>query len=52
MENKIEINGVWYVREDTIQDQLDYPEEFEIDLCFSEECCYETDKYSFQNQKE
>lgn len=45
MENRIEINGVWYVREDAITDPLDHLEE--IDLIFSEECCYETDKYCF-----
>ena len=47
MEDRIEINGVWYVREDTINDSLDYLEEEEMDLTFSEECCYETDKYCF-----
>lgn len=47
MENRIEINGVWYVREDDINDSLDHLEEEEIDLTFSEECCYETDKYCF-----
>ena len=47
MENRIEINGVWYVREDAITDPLDYLEAEEIDLIFSEECTYETDKYCF-----
>lgn len=47
MENRIEINGVWYVREDTITDPLDHLEAEVIDLTFSEECCYETDKYCF-----
>ena len=47
MENRIEINGVWYVREDTITDPLDHLETEVIDLTFSEECCYETDKYCF-----
>ena len=47
MENRIEINGVWYVREDAIDDPLDYIEEEEVDITFSEECCYETYKYSF-----
>ena len=47
MENRIEINGVWYVREDAITDSLDHLEAEEMDLTFSEECCYETDKYSF-----
>ena len=47
MENRIEINGVWYVREDAITDPLDHLETEEIELTFSEECCYETDKYCF-----
>ena len=47
MENRIEINGVWYVREDAITDPLDHLEAEEMDLTFSEECCYETDKYCF-----
>jgi len=47
MSNRIEINGVWYVREDTINDSLDYLEIEKTDLTFSEECCYETDKYCF-----
>lgn len=47
MESRIEINGVWYVREDAITDSLDLLEAEEIDLIFSEECTYETDKYCF-----
>ncbi len=47
MENRIEINGVWYVREDAINDPLEHLEDEEADVTFSEECCYETDKYSF-----
>ena len=47
MENRIKINGVWYVREDAITDPLDYLEAEEMELTFSEECCYETDKYCF-----
>jgi hypothetical protein len=47
MEKRIEINGVWYVREDAITDPLDHLEAEEMDLTFSEECCYETDKYCF-----
>jgi len=49
MNDRIEINGVWYVREDTINnpsDSLVLAEE-EMNLTFSEECCYETDKYCF-----
>ncbi len=47
MENRIEINGVWYVREDAITDSLDHLEAEEMDLIFSEECCYENEKYCF-----
>ena len=47
MENKIEINGVWYVREDIINDSLDHLEMEEIDLTFSEECCFESREYCF-----
>ena len=47
MENRIEINGIWYVREDAIMDPLDHLEDEEMDLTFSEECVYETDKYCF-----
>jgi len=47
MENRIEINGIWYVREDAITDSLDHLEAEEMDLIFSEECSYETDKYCF-----
>jgi hypothetical protein len=51
MENRIEINGVWYVREDAIEDPLDYLEEEEIDPIFSEECTFETDKYCFVDSR-
>ena len=51
MENRIEINGVWYIREDAINDSLDHLEDEELDLSFSEECCYETDKYCFVAQR-
>jgi hypothetical protein len=44
MEKRIEINGVWYVREDA---NIDHTEDEEMDLTFSEECCYETKKYCF-----
>ncbi len=44
MENRIEINGVWYVREDA---NIDHIEPEEMDLTFSEECCYEDNKYCF-----
>jgi hypothetical protein len=47
MENRIEINGIWYVREDAITDSLDHLETEEMDLTFSEECCFESNKYCF-----
>lgn len=47
MENRIEINGVWYVREDAINDSLDHLEAEEIELTFSEECCFESREYCF-----
>ena len=47
MNDRIEINGVWYVREDAITDSLDRLESEEMYLTFSEECCYETSKYCF-----
>ena len=49
MNARIEINGVWYVREDAINDSLCHIEEREtmMSLTFSEECCYETNKYCF-----
>lgn len=51
MENRIEINGVWYVREDAINDALDHLEEDEVELIFSKECLYETDNYCFVASK-
>ena len=47
MENRVEINGVWYVREDAITDPIDHLEAEEMELIFSEECSYETKKYCF-----
>lgn len=47
METRIEINGVWYVREDTINDSLDILDEEEMDLTWTEECIYEIDDYCF-----
>jgi hypothetical protein len=51
MENRIEINGVWYVREDAITNPLTHLEEEEFELIFSKECLYETDKYCFVASK-
>ena len=50
MENRIEINGIWYVREDAINDSLDHLEE-EVELIFSKECHYETSNYCFVASK-
>lgn len=47
METRIEINGVWYIREDAINDSLDILEEEEMDLTWTEECIYENDDYCF-----
>lgn len=47
MEDRIEVNGVWYVREENINDKLDYLEDEELELTWSEHCIMETDKYCF-----
>lgn len=47
MNDRIEINGVWYVREDAITDPLEHLEVEEMDLTFSEQCCFESNKYCF-----
>jgi len=47
MENRIEINGVWYIREDAINDSLDILDEEETDLTWTEECIYENNDYCF-----
>ena len=47
METRIEINGVWYIREDAINDSLDILDEEEMDLTWTEECIYENDDYCF-----
>lgn len=46
MENRIEINGVWYVKEDSIENTLNNIEE-ELDLTFNLECMYENSQYAF-----
>ena len=47
IEDRVQINGVWYIREDAINDSLDHLEDEEMDLAFSEEYHLETDKYCF-----
>ena len=46
MENRIEINGVWYIKEDSIENTLNNIEE-ELDLTFNLECMYENSQYAF-----
>jgi len=48
MENRIEVNGVWYVREDAIIDPLDHLEAEEITTTNSLTCTYESDDWAFE----
>ena len=48
MENRIEINGVWYVREDAITDSLDHLETEEIDVTDSLVCTWECTDWAFE----
>ena len=48
MENRIEINGVWYVREDAITDALDHLEAEEIDVTNSMVCSWECTDWAFE----
>jgi hypothetical protein len=48
MENRIEINGVWYVREDAITDPLDYLEAEEMDVTDSLVCSWECTDWAFE----
>jgi len=45
MENRIEINGVWYVREDAINDSLETEELYVTD---SLSCTWENDNWAFE----
>lgn len=47
MKNRIEINGVWYVKEDSVKDSSNLIETEPVDLTFSEECVYEVSSYCF-----
>jgi hypothetical protein len=48
MENRIEINGVWYVREDSIaEDEIK-----DLDIIEFQGCSYETDKYCLPKKTE
>ena len=48
MENRIEINGVWYVREDAINDSLDHLEAEEIDVTDCLICTWECTDWAFE----
>lgn len=43
MENRIQVNGEWYVKESTINAQP-----IELDLNYLESCIYDTEKYRFK----
>ena len=45
MENRIQINGVWYVREDITPESKIEVESISDKLTFSEQCTYENEKY-------
>jgi hypothetical protein len=44
MEDRIQINGEWYVKESTTYEV----HQKELDLTYFEGCVYETDKYRFE----
>jgi hypothetical protein len=48
MENRIQINGVWYVKEDQTPTTVSPYEIDEDKLTYSESCVYENDKYCFE----
>ena len=48
MKNRIEINGIWYVREDAITDSLDHLEAEEIDVTDSLVCTWECTDWAFE----
>jgi len=48
MENRIQINGVWYVKEDQTPTTASPYEIDEDKLTYSESCVYENDKYCFE----
>ena len=45
MEDRIEINGVWYVREDNTVPSKNKEEEFEFDIVHTKEAIIETDEF-------
>jgi hypothetical protein len=49
MENRIQINGVWYIREDQTEDyDYDYDYDIESDVIHSESYQIETDDYRWE----
>jgi hypothetical protein len=48
-DNRIQINGIWYVREDSLTDALDHLEDEEMSGFCSDsmETCYENDTWCF-----
>jgi hypothetical protein len=46
--NRIEINGVWYVREDAIQDPIDFLGADEMSVTNSLRCTYEVIDWCFE----
>jgi len=46
--NRIEINGVWYVREDAIQDPIDFLEADEMSVTNSLRCSYDPTDWCFE----
>jgi hypothetical protein len=48
MEDRIEINGTWYVREDIVSQTVEPKIDVDKDLTFTESCIYENDDYAFE----
>jgi hypothetical protein len=51
MENRIQINGVWYVKEDQTPTTAVSYEIDEDKLTYSQSCVYENDKYCFEAKR-
>ena len=48
MENRILINGTWYIKEDTIDTQPEKPKFLAESVTHFEGCVYETDEYCWE----
>jgi len=48
MENRIQINGVWYVKEDQTPTTTLFHMIYENKLTYSQSCVYENEKYCFE----